>query len=155
MSLLSLFVRALQLSKLIMLVSEKPVGPRCSIRALLGFCTVALFDDESLMLGGPELVTAFRFLETCCEAMLELVAEEETTAAPAWLCWCCSLMAEADLPLSEGRGLRVEAALGRGGPSLGVVGAVAVAGLIILGSPSPVLSARVSKSVMSRSLSSA
>lgn len=107
-----------------------------------------------------DVVPALRFLEGCCVAAPEVVAEEVEPAAPAPFCCCCSLADEGGFePSDEGSGLRVEDALGRGGPSLDVVGAfafaLAVAGLVFLRSASPFFSATESKSVMSRSLSSA
>lgn len=99
---------------------------------------------------------AFRFLEGCCWATGVLAVDEDEAAVPALLCWCCSLTDEAAfVPSDVGRGLRVAAALGRGGPSLAVAGVLPLAGRIFFGSPSPFFSATESKSVMSRSLSSA
>lgn len=81
---LPFFAKPPEFSKLIMLVSEKPVGRRLSFNVPLGFCATAPFDDESFEVGTAAWV-AFRFLEGCW-VTAELAAEEDNVAAPAWLC---------------------------------------------------------------------
>lgn len=104
-------------------------------------------------------VAALRFLDAGCVGAAVLVVDEATAATPAWLFWCCSLTEAADFPLSVvGRGLRVDDAAdrgGSGGASLGTLAAVVAGRVDFLPSPSSFLSGYISKSIMSRSLSSA
>lgn len=120
---LLLFKRAPHFSKVIMLVSEKPVGPRWSAKTPLGFCATAPFEDASFELDGA-LGFALRFLEVCWVAA-ELAVDGGSAAVPAWVSGGCSLAELAGFPPSLlGRGLRAGAADGRGGPSFEAGGTV-------------------------------
>lgn len=102
-------------------------------------------------------VPALRFLGAGCVGTTELAADEDSGAAPASLCCCCcSLMEDgADFAVSMvGRGLRVDDGPARGGASLGALDGIGCR-IDFLASPSSFLSGNVSKSIMSRSLSSA
>lgn len=120
------------------------------------FCERVLL-CASLELAELAWVPALRFLGACCVGAAELAADEDSAAAPARLgCCCCSLMEEgADFAVSVvGRGLRVDDGPERGGASLGALDAIGCR-TDFLGSPSSFLSGYVSKSIVSRSLSSA
>lgn len=106
-----------------------------------------------------ELVPALRFLDACCAGGAEAAGiddddDDDATVDEMRFCWFASLIVAAGLlPSVEGRGLRVEDAAGRSGAtSLRALGAMRVA---FFGSASSFLSGYISKSITSRSLSSA